>query len=60
MMISFRFDINLSVIPIVSPRIEIVVEGNFGFYGFVIATIISLIITHIIIHYHRLTREKPM
>ncbi len=36
---------------------NIIVEPCFGLYGFLLATILSLVWTHIIIHYHRHTRH---
>ena len=48
-MVAFRssqlFGPNLSL--------EIVIAAQWGFYGFVIATMLSLASTHIILHYHR-------
>lgn len=49
-MVAFR-----STIPLIAGlvELEIVIVAQWGFYGFVIATILSLLSTHIILHYHR-------
>eukprot|EP00934_Nitzschia_sp_Nitz4_P006129 Nitzschia sp. Nitz4//scaffold1_size375055//84702//86183//NITZ4_000233-RA/size375055-augustus-gene-0.663-mRNA-1//1//CDS//3329540916//6119//frame0 len=47
--VAFRTDANLA------PGVDlaIVIEAKWGFYGFVVASIMSLISTHVMLHYHR-------
>jgi hypothetical protein len=56
-MIAFRFDFNMNI-PYIEPKINIVVDIDLGFYIFVIATMISLATTHVLLYYHRKTRES--
>mmetsp|Transcript_9007 Transcript_9007/g.26768 ORF Transcript_9007/g.26768 Transcript_9007/m.26768 type:complete len:454 (+) Transcript_9007:184-1545(+) len=48
-MVAFRSSVVLA--PGLS--LEIVIVAQWGFYGFVIATMMSLLSTHVILHYHR-------
>jgi len=48
-MVAFRSSVKLG--PNLS--LDIVIVAQWGFYGFVIATMLSLASTHIILHYHR-------
>jgi hypothetical protein len=50
LLVSFRFHVDVISELI---NIDIIVHPKWGFYGFIIATILSLIWTHIIIHFHR-------
>ncbi|KNC46631.1 uncharacterized protein AMSG_03068 [Thecamonas trahens ATCC 50062] len=58
MMVAFRMTMAAPAVPSAdvpagATAIDIVVVPYFGFYGFLIATIVSLCLTHVILHYHR-------
>lgn len=48
-MVAFRSTVPLGV----GLTLEIVIVAQWGFYGFVVATMMSLLSTHVILHYHR-------
>lgn len=48
MVVSFRFNIGAHIG--VAEEFNIMVDPRWGFYGFFLATIVSLTTTHIIIH----------
>ncbi|KRX07756.1 hypothetical protein PPERSA_07506 [Pseudocohnilembus persalinus] len=56
MLVAFSFDIDLKLFGM-SMSFKIFVTPLFNFYNFVTATMLSLILTHIVIHYHRKTHE---
>ncbi|OEU21392.1 hypothetical protein FRACYDRAFT_138831, partial [Fragilariopsis cylindrus CCMP1102] len=48
-MVAFRSTVDLGF----GLKLEIVLVAQWGFYGFVVATMMSLLSTHVILHYHR-------
>eukprot|EP00532_Pseudo-nitzschia_australis_P009583 CAMPEP_0168241830 /NCGR_PEP_ID=MMETSP0140_2-20121125/23031_1 /TAXON_ID=44445 /ORGANISM="Pseudo-nitzschia australis, Strain 10249 10 AB" /LENGTH=441 /DNA_ID=CAMNT_0008176761 /DNA_START=27 /DNA_END=1349 /DNA_ORIENTATION=- len=50
-MVAFRSSVPLNEVFYLS--MEVVIVAQWGFYGFVIATMMSLLSTHLILHYHR-------
>lgn len=59
MIVGFRFNILQKIIGIHFQG-NIIVTPNWGFYGFFLAAIISLVVTHIIIHQHRMVLKKDV
>ena len=55
MMVSFNLNLNLWEEDVVIVRIF--VEANWGFYGFLLATMVSIILSHIILGCHRYAEE---
>eukprot|EP00759_Apiculatamorpha_spiralis_P003507 PhF_6_TR11673/c0_g1_i1/m.18889 len=51
MMVAFRFHVVVDVDP--GSTLDVFVTPRWGFYSFLLATIISLIISHVEMHYHR-------
>lgn len=49
MIVAFHFNVPLEEGSVV----EVVVLPQFGFYGFLFATMVSLIATHVVLHFHR-------
>ena len=59
MTVAFRFEIVAGALGI-KEEANIIVTPNWGFFGFVLAAICSLIITHIILHKHRSVNERDI
>ncbi len=59
MIIAFRFQLGGNIL-FLKLGLDIVVHVDFGFYGFLAATILSLACTHIMIHFHRGIREEKI
>ncbi len=63
MMVAFRFQLVIPASPLAHTKtgdawIDLVVEGDMGIYSFLLATMVSLLITHIILACHRWLEEK--
>jgi len=60
MCVSFRYGFTLNInlfFAVLNVDLEEIVEPSIGFYLFMLATITSLIFTHIMVHYHRKVEE---
>ena len=58
MIVAFRLTLAVPAVPTAdvaadATAINVVVEAHFGFYGFLLATMLSLAMTHVILKYHR-------
>lgn len=53
LMDAFDFEFAIPLI-VVRPEFELGMLSYYGYYSFVTATILSLVLTHLEIHYHRL------
>ncbi len=59
MMVSFRFKLEVKILGF-EPEFNIIVNPGWAFYGYILATIISLALTHFIIHEHRKDQEVEL
>jgi hypothetical protein len=61
MMVAFHFSISPTVTPVTPPGTlvaQVWVEPHYGFYTFILATMCSLVITHIVVYCHRKVSEQ--
>eukprot|EP00468_Gymnochlora_sp_CCMP2014_P004522 CAMPEP_0167759172 /NCGR_PEP_ID=MMETSP0110_2-20121227/10872_1 /TAXON_ID=629695 /ORGANISM="Gymnochlora sp., Strain CCMP2014" /LENGTH=1283 /DNA_ID=CAMNT_0007645521 /DNA_START=139 /DNA_END=3990 /DNA_ORIENTATION=- len=60
MLVAFRFNISnpTSEIPVEFFEVDVYVEPGLGFYLFLLATILSLLTTHVVLHYHRFSQKS--
>jgi len=61
MMVAFHFSISPAVTPYTPPGTIVArtwVEPHYGLYSFIVATMCSLLITHVVVYYHRKVTEK--
>jgi len=55
MLVGFRFQI---VPPVDAVRVDLYVQPYWGFYSFLAATVVSLVLSHVVLYYHRASVES--